>query len=165
MIIFVGLIVGFVAVALVQAMYGVLGGYKDVGAVSRLGRVRRRTTDDAGEGLIETLIAVVLVGLAAAATLTTMSTTIRASGQHKSHAGAQAWLVQRRRCVDLDDGGPCRLRGGRPGRACLVRRCGPGSEYHQRPPGRLAGFGDHGARPRGLLQRCDVRRRRQQHLL
>ena len=28
MIIFVGLIVGFVAVALVQAMYGVLGGYK-----------------------------------------------------------------------------------------------------------------------------------------
>ena len=28
MIIFVGVIVGFVAVALVQAMYGVLGGYK-----------------------------------------------------------------------------------------------------------------------------------------
>lgn len=54
---------------------------------------RHRPTGDAGEGLIETLIAVVLVGLAAAATLTTMSTTIRATSQHKSHAGAQAWLV------------------------------------------------------------------------
>jgi prepilin-type N-terminal cleavage/methylation domain-containing protein len=64
----------------------------------RLGRRRpfrrlRRGADDAGFGLLEVLVAVVLLGLGAAGTLTGISISIRGSHEAASLTGARRWLV------------------------------------------------------------------------
>lgn len=57
------------------------------------GRCRARGATDRGSGLIEILVAVVLLGLGAAGTLTALTVAIRGSGQAARLSSARRWLI------------------------------------------------------------------------
>lgn len=57
------------------------------------GSSRSRRSPDRGSGLIEILVAVVLLGLGAAGTLTALTVAIRGSGQASRLSSARRWLV------------------------------------------------------------------------
>lgn len=65
---------------------------------------RRR---DAGISLVEVLVAIVLLGFAAAGTLSTMAMAMRGSEWHRQHAAAQAWLQNASDAVNATPRMPC----------------------------------------------------------
>ena len=79
-IIVVGLVVGFVAIAMVTAMYGI---FDQVGLEMRAKRVH-----DRGETLVELLVAMTILGMTVVATIGGLTTSIMASDRHQKHAMA-----------------------------------------------------------------------------